>query len=288
MPITLQVETNLDLISKHRCLIEESLGVDGVYIRMKHTLEDLLDKGEIKGNDRARVVAETISNMTSSITSTAMQTALQWSVQEKELALKKEELEYQLDILSQQKEKLKNDTDGSEADKRLKQAQLIRDYGIATLNTDGDVVQLSDSGRLYEVTENTKQDTANKVKLNTQIDAQTEEVYARTHKVVADTYINHGVFTWTSLSDTGLTGVSKASTGYVTLSDLNKEVAREQAKGYTYNAWSNASTAGASMLGTIVSAEVPGITGTTIAELVNLWKNPTTNLSNLTAPNISI
>lgn len=50
---TILIETDLDVVSKQRLLVEEALGPDGVYIRMKDTLVDLLEKGEIKGTDRA-------------------------------------------------------------------------------------------------------------------------------------------------------------------------------------------------------------------------------------------
>ena len=89
MAITILEETDLDVVSKQRELVEEALGADGVYIRMKHTLIDLLEAGEIKGTDRAKVVAETISAMSGQITSSAMGTALQWASQEKQLAFRK-------------------------------------------------------------------------------------------------------------------------------------------------------------------------------------------------------
>lgn len=288
MAITIQTDTTLDVVCKQSELVAEALGADSAYIRLKETLSELLDKGDISKDSQAKIIAETMAGMANSITQGAMQTALQWEAQEKDLALKKEELGYRLDILAQEKLLAEERVADSLASRQLKQAQLLRDFGQPTTNGDGDVTSLMNTGRLYAEQQNTEQDTKNKIKQEIQIEAQTEQVYANTHKLVADTYVNHGTFTWTSLSDTGLTGVTKANTGYVTLSDMNKQVAKEQARGYVYNAWANASTAGASMLGTVISAENPSISGTTITELVNLWKTPTTNLANETAPNITI
>ena len=100
---TILIETDLDVISKQRKLVEEALGPDSIYIRMKETLLDLLDDGSIKGTDKAKVVGETIAQMSASITANVMSTGLAWAEAEKRLALQKEELEKQLDILIQNK-----------------------------------------------------------------------------------------------------------------------------------------------------------------------------------------
>ena len=61
--VTILTTTDLDVVSKQRKLVEESLGPDGAYIRLKETLLDLLDNGEIKATDRANVVSATLSNI---------------------------------------------------------------------------------------------------------------------------------------------------------------------------------------------------------------------------------
>jgi hypothetical protein len=144
---------------------------------------------------------------------------------------------------------------------------------------------LTDSGRLYETIENLKQDTANKAKLNDQVVAQTDEVYARTHRLVADTYINHGVFQWTSLNNNGMSGVQKLVTNYTTLSDLQKVVTGEQAKGYAYNAWGNAASASGGMIGTLVAAEIPGLDPATY---LSAWMSSVTKINAVTAPTITM
>jgi hypothetical protein len=285
---TILIETDLDVISKQRKLVEEALGPDSIYIRMKETLLDLLDDGSIKGTDKAKVVGETIAQMSASITANVMSTGLAWAEAEKKLALQKEELEKQLDILIQNKLLTENQVANSLAERQLKQAQLLRMYGTPTKDSDGNVVLLGNDGKEYLTMEGIQADTANKEIQSEVLTSAKEQNWAQTHKIIADTYINHGVFTWTNIGSNGVTGVNKTNTAYVTLSDLQKQVSKEQARGYVYNAWANAASAGASMLGTLAGAELESIPSATWTEMINLWKNPTQKLGNELAPNISI
>ena len=275
----------IDVVEKQRLLVEEALAPDGAYIRAKETLNDLLDRGGITEELRAKVIGETISQIAIGITANAMSTGLQWAAKETDNSFKKEEMSRTLALLDSQVEEAKEKAVASIAAKQLLQAQLIRDYGQPILDNDGNVVSLPDSGRIYETIENLKQDTANKVKLNDQVVAQTDEVYARTHRLVADTYINHGVFQWTSLNNNGMAGVQKLVTNYTTLSDLQKVVSAEQAKGYAYNAWSNAATSSGGMIGTLVAAELPGLNYTTY---LDKWMTAVTKINAVSAPEITI
>ena len=283
--VTVLTTTDLDVVEKQRQLVEESLGPDGVYIRLKETLIDLMDKGEIKGTDRANVVSTTLANLAGQITSGAMQTALAWAGKEKELELKKREMEYQLELLRQQGILTENQVIDSLAGRQLKQAQRIREYGIATTDSNGNVTSLTDTGKVYAEQANVEQDTVNKALLPSQITAQTEEVHARTHKTVADTYVNHGIYTWTDITDKGVTGVVKAATGYTTLSELQKQVAAQQARGYSYNAWSNAATSSSGMIGTLIAAEIPDLDPT---QYLVLWQTAMSKLNGITEPTIAL
>ena len=144
------IDTTLDVVKKQKELAAALTDEDSIYIRMKDTLVDLLEKGEIKGTDRARVVSETISQMAVNLTNTSLTTALAWQAQEKELALKKEELEVRLDILQKEVDKAEEDTRLAKESVRLAQAKRIREYGDATFDQDGNVVLLSDEGLVYE------------------------------------------------------------------------------------------------------------------------------------------
>lgn len=144
------LDTSLDVVKKQKELAAALTDEDSIYIRMKETLVDLLEKGEIKGTDRARVVSETIAQMAVNLTNTSLSTALAWQAQEKELALKKEELEIRIDILQKEVEKAKEDARLAKESVRLAQAKRIREYGIATFDSEGNVVSLSNEGLVYE------------------------------------------------------------------------------------------------------------------------------------------
>lgn len=144
------IDTTLDVVKKQKELAAALTDEDSIYIRMKDTLVDLLEKGEIKGTDRARVVSETIAQMAVNLTNTSLSTALAWQAQEKELALKKEELKVRLDVLQREVDKAEEDTRLAKESVRLAQAKRIREYGDATFDPDGNVVLLSDEGLVYE------------------------------------------------------------------------------------------------------------------------------------------
>ena len=146
----INIDTTLDVVKKQKELAAALTDEDSIYIRMKDTLVDLLEKGEIKGTDRARVISETISQMAVNLTNTSLTTALAWQAQEKELALKKEELEVRLDILQKEVDKAKEDARLAKESVRLAQAKRIREYGDATFDPDGNVIALSDEGLVYE------------------------------------------------------------------------------------------------------------------------------------------
>ena len=146
----INIDTTLDVVKKQKELAAALTDEDSIYIRMKETLVDLLEKGEIKGTDRARAVSETISQMAVNLTNTSLSTALAWQAQEKELALKKEELEVRLEILQKEVDKAKEDARLAKESVRLAQAKRIREYGDATFDPDGNVIALSDEGLVYE------------------------------------------------------------------------------------------------------------------------------------------
>ena len=287
MATTILLETNIDVVSKQRQLVEEALGSDGVYIRTKETLEELFQDGEVKGTERANVIASTLSQMVNSITQSSMSIALQWAGQEKELALKKQELELKFENMDLTNKKAEQDVTASEVSKHLLQAKLLREYGVKTLDSNGDLVLLDDSGKVYEETRLLAQEATNKALIPDQIAAQTAEVNARTHKLVADTYVNHGLFTGYTITNNGIATATKVPLNYVTLSDMNKQVAKEQAKGYVWNAWSNSASSSAGMIGTLVASETAALVNDAQDGIDN-WKIAIHKLSSLNEPNISI
>ena len=146
----INIDTTLDVVEKQKELAAALMGEDSIYIRMKETLVDLLEKGEIKGSDRARVVSETIAQMAVGLSNSSLSTSLAWQAQEKELALKKEELEIRLNILQNEVDKAKEDARLAKESVRLAQAKRIREYGDATFDLDGNVIALSNKGLVFE------------------------------------------------------------------------------------------------------------------------------------------
>jgi len=281
---TILMETTLDVVSKQRELVQEALGPDGAYARLKENLEMMYENSDIKAQDKAAAITTALTQFTSSVTNAAMQVGLQWVNDEKALALKREELQYQLSLINQQTLTSEEQAKGVKADKQLKQAQLIREYGIASLDSNGNVTGLDNSGKEYMSILNIQADTVNKAKQADVLDANKQQVWAQTHKVVADTYVNHGVYQWTTLAATGMNGVTKNDAGHVTLSDMQRVVASEQAKGYSYNAWANAASGSGGMIGTLVAAEIPNLDP---SQYLNSWKTAIDKLNGITAPSIS-
>lgn len=286
MATTILMETTLDVVSKQQALVQEALGPDSAYARLKENLELMYENTDIKAQDKANAITNALTSYVVSVTNAAMTTGLQWADKEKELALQKAEMEYKLSLIDQQTKQAVEQTAVALADRQAKQALLIREYGVASKDSNGNVTALDNSGKEYYSILNIQADTSNKAKQAEVLDATKQQNWAQTHKIVADTYINHGVFTWTGLTNSGLTGVTKANTGYTTLSDMQKVVSGEQAKGYSYNAWSNAASAGASMLGTLAGAEIQSIDQSSWAEMINLWKLPTTKLGAIVTPTV--
>lgn len=280
----ISLETSIDVVEKQRLLVQEALGPDGVYIRLRETLKEYFDEGSLKNPDIANVVGQTLASLANSITSQAMGTALDWAAREKALVLQKEELEYKIDAIKVEVEKAEYDRDTAQAMKHLTQAKMIREYGTPTL-VDDDVAFLPDEGKVYEEIRNIQQVTVNAEVQERQLEAGVKELNARTHKLVADTFVNHGMYSGYTISENGITGTTKLSTGYVTLSDLNKEVAAQQAKGYVYNAYSNAASSSAGMIGTLVSAEIPGLDPT---QYLTTWKSAVDKLNTLVVPTIDV
>ena len=103
------------------------------------------------------------------------------------------------------------------------------------------------------------QQTTNAVEEEKLIKSKVNESQVAIHKVVADTYTNFGNFTY-SLNPNGdgvdlVTREDVTLVGdHVSLSDTQQDIAIEQGKGYTYNAWGNALTGSASVLGTALAS----------------------------------
>ena len=254
----LSIESNLDILDKYKQLIEATSDGESLYVRAREVIRALKEDNMITNGDEGAAIAQVVSQLAGSGMSSAISGALQWATAEKDIQFKKEELEYRIDQMKLEAEKTEVDRDVSAAQKIYTQAKTIREMGTPTI-LNGNVASLPSEGLLYNQIEGIKKDNEIKIEQKTQIKSQTKQVQAQVHKLVADTYVNHGMFTGYAVADTGITGAAKIADTFVTLSDLNKRVAAEQAKGYALNAYGTAASSSAGMIGTLVAAEIPNL-----------------------------
>jgi hypothetical protein len=253
---TITTSNEINVLSKYNELVKQSLSGDSAYIRAKETIQDLVDSGSLDEAQKADVVSKLLGGIVSSLSSSSMSAALDWAKYEKEVELKKLELSIQLDILSAEKELKLSQVEQVKTQTRLSLAESKRMYGASTFDvTTGALINLSDEGKVFNDMLLVTQQTDNAGVEETLLTSKIDESKAAIHKIVADTYVNYGSYTFTQ-GATGITGVTPTHGSYTTLSDTQQEIAVEQGKGYTYNAWANALTGSASMLGTVIASGV--------------------------------
>ena len=280
----ISLDTSMDVISKYKQLVEASANGESLYVRAREVIKALKEDNLITNGDEGAAIAQVVAQLSGSASSQAMSTALAWESAEKELVLKKEELEKKIDLLKIEATKAEYDAGLAKVTKNAAEAKMIREYGANIVYVNGSVATLPDEGRAYEEIKSMKQSTLNAEATNYGIKAQTEQAHASIHKLVADTYVNHGMYSGYTVAENGITGTQKLSTGYVTLSEMNRVVAGEQAKGYVLNAYSNAASSSAGMIGTLVAAEIPGLDPT---QYLQTWKSAVDKLNNLVVPTIT-
>lgn len=282
---TITITSDLDVNDKYESLVKQSLSGTSAYIRAKETIQDLVDSGAIDEAQKAEVISNIVGGMINNITSSSMSTALQWASAEKDIALKKLELEIQLDILAQEDLLKQAQTDQVNNAIRLAKVESKRMFGTATFAADGNILSLDNTGKVWEDMQLVKSQIDKISHENVLVDQKVKESYAAVHKIVADTYVNYGNYTYAGLADNGVLSVTKRHGAYKTLSDTQRDIATEQAKGYTYNAWANALTGSASMLGTAIAAEYAEFgAGTTGGDLLTIVKTTAENLKNAAVP----
>jgi hypothetical protein len=233
----------------------QSVDSSSIYIRAKETLDVFFKEYSINSADKAQVIANVVGGMASSITSAAMSTALQWSAKEQDAEFQKLTLAKQLDILDQDLRLREAEAEKARFENIATQAQTIRMYGTPIV-VDGVVVSLGAEGKVLNDTRLVEQQRLNLIEELGVIESRIQESYAGIHRTVADTVVNHGAWTYT-LGEGGIatSPVRTAPNGVVPLSDIQRVIAAEQAKGYSYNAWANSVTASAGMLGTAIASD---------------------------------
>lgn len=280
---SLSIDASLDVVGKYRDLIEELAGGDSLYVRAREVVKALKEDNLLTNGDEGTIIAQVVASLSGSASSQALSTALQWETAIKEIAFKKEEMEYRIDQMKLEAQKLEFDRDNSEASKYYTQARTLREMGTPTI-VNGDVTMLTDAGKMYWETQLLQKDMSVKTEQIEQLKSNTSQINAQIHKLVADTYVNHGMFGGYTVSSNGITGTSQIPTSYITLSDMNRRVAAEQAKGYALNAYGTAASSSAGMIGTLVAAEVPNLDMT---PYLSTWKTSVDKLNQAVLPSIT-
>lgn len=252
---TISITNSLDVADKYETLVRQSLAGTSAYIRAKETIQDLVDSGAIDESQKAEIISNIVGGVINNITSSSMSTAMAWAQAEKEIALKKIELELQLDILTQEDLLKQAQIRQIENSIRLAKVESKRQFGTATFDSNDNIISLDDTGKVYKDMELIDSNITKTVEETALVQQKVTESHAAVHKIVADTYVNYGNYTYTGLDGTGISGVAANHGTFKTLSNTQQEIAIEQAKGYVYNAWANALTGSASMLGTAIAAE---------------------------------
>lgn len=272
---TIKLSSDLDVIAKYEALVSTSLGGESVYARLKDTVEKLVKDGDLSDAEKGKIVAEVLGGLSNSISSSSMQTALQWATNEKDIELKKLELAKQLDILDAEGKLRDAQVAKSKWEGIAIQANTERSYGKPSV-VEGVVVGLAPKGKMLAETDLLAQQVLNSKEEINLLRSRLNESYAAVHKTVADTVVNYGPWTY-AIGANGVTSSSPGTTPVVPLSDVQRTIAKEQARGYAWNAWANAATASAGMLGTAIASDgaLKDIEG-----LVCIWRESVEKLKN--------
>jgi hypothetical protein len=277
--MAIAIDTTINVIPKYRELIDESLGTGSVYIRTKETLLDLFEKGSLTGQEKAKVISEVLGNLNSSLVNSSMRTAFDWAAAEKGNEFSKEELDYQLQLLEQQKKVEEAKERQVNASIMTATAESLRMHGTPTYDpTTYFTTALSNDGKVWEDILLGRQQILNTEKELDILESRLKESQASVYKIVADTAANFGAVSWT-LTDTSCTPTINLSSGDLAYEQI--QISKEQAKGYSYNAWSNAVNASATTVGMLVSENVDPTAATSLLSKLELGID---NLINTTPP----
>lgn len=280
---TVTETSKLDVIAKYKELIKVSTDADSLYIKAKETLEQMYKDNDVPQDSKGEVLGQLISSLHTSVMSTSMNTALAWAAKEKDIALRKLELEKQLDVLTNNIAQSEAEAERVRVANLIQQAESLRQHGTMIVANEK-VVGLSAEGIQYQNIELTKEKIESEKKAQNLSDAKLKESYAGINKLVADTYVNYGMFTGYTISENGITGVTNVTpTGWKTLSNAQLTIAQQQAKGYAWNVWSNAATGLGSTIGVALTSETDIFTGDN-SGILTQWKDVITKMNQVQPP----
>ena len=241
----------LNVIKKYEELMSSTLGENSLYTRSKETFFAVFDKLNVTDSEKAQMVSANISQLAVQLSSVAMQSAVMWAKEERDgeyqLALIKAQTENQLATYEKTKEEvcvLQKENELKCVTIEATMAQSIRENGRATAYDPANPckpVELDNDGLKYY---------------------QTKQVAADSYRIFADAYRKSGVVhVGVDSSDNitkGLSGntnaESKEAAGYTAQQIANAE---RQRIAYEDSKVNHAANSSASMIGQMLSAEVP-------------------------------
>ena len=281
--MTITESNELDVITKYKELVKVSTDADSLYIKAKETLEQMYTDNDVPQDNKGEILGQLIGSLHTSVMNTSMNTALAWASKEKELAFRKVELEKQLDVLTNNIKQTAADAERSRVANLIQQAESMRQHGTMTVVNDT-VVGLNDDGLQYQTIQLTKEKIESEKKAQLLSTAKLKETHVGINKLVADTYVNYGMFSGYTIAENGVTGITNNTpAGWNTLSYAQLAIAQQQAKGYAWNVWSNAATGLGSTIGVALTSETDIFTGDN-SGILTQWKDVITKMNQIQPP----
>jgi len=235
----------LDVSSKYKQLMQDSLSEESLYIRAKETFSVIFEDLQISEKEKAEIVSQHVATMTTSLSAAAMQTALSWEKEERDgaYALAKEKAATELLIAQATK---------AEEEICLVQAQVKLQCANITATVSG-TIRENGAPSAYEA------DGCTPTGLNNEglKYAQTKQVEAAMYQTFADAYRKSGVVTLGVDTDDGeLKGLSgdigSITSGFTRQQTLTSE---RQRIGFEDSKRTHAANSAASMIGQLLSSE---------------------------------
>ncbi len=233
---------SLDVSSRYKQLMQDTLSEDSLYIRAKDTMYANFDKLNLTAEEKAKLVSEHVAMMTSQLSGAAMQTALQWEKEERDgaytLAKVKAETENaiaQSELIAEQVCQAQKQTELICAQITATVSGTFRENGMPTGYTaDGCTpTGLDDTGLKYH---------------------QTKQVEAATYQSYADAFRKSGVVKIgaDTTNNNMMKGLSGDDDGFTNQQAKNAE---RQRIGFEDSKRNHAANSAAAMIGQLLSSE---------------------------------
>ena len=95
----LSINSNIDVVDKYKELIELVTDKDSLYIRAREVVNALKQDNLVTNGDEGNAIMQVVAQLSGSATTSAINGAIQWGIAEKDVAFKKEELEYKISVM---------------------------------------------------------------------------------------------------------------------------------------------------------------------------------------------